>query len=277
MRAIDRIRAALFIVVSTPLKPGALHRLVADTMFEVRLAEAAVTARYIGEAFERGSLLGRGKIDYRRLGLGRLFGDALRDLLDFTGERPIPGLVYSSLIAGVVAGYSSEAGGRPSEVAKKLSAHAVYGSDPEDAVALVEGLEAIGASDLVWALENEGLTKRAIRLQSYTIGDVTERLSARDTGFLFNATGYRLLQAALREALASSSMVEATARAFYRLGVETGRIPEMPAGTSLARYLYELDKKRRDRESNNPLLGGTLLAVAIASVEKGLPPLAGKS
>jgi len=276
LRDIDRLRASLLIVVSAPLKPGAIHRLVGDPRFEVRLAEAAALFKFLDEAVERGVQLGKGKIDYRRLGLGRLFGDAARDVLDFTGERPIPGLAYALLVSGIVYGYSSATGIRASEAARRLSTQAVYGSTPEDAIALVEGLEAIGASDLVWALENEGLSKRAIRLHSYTLGDVTEKIAGQDTGFLFNASGFRILQAALREALESASMVEATARAFYRLGVETGRIPEMPKGASLGRFLYELDKKIREKGKNNGLLGGTLFSTALASVEKGLPPFTSK-
>jgi len=273
LRDIDRLRASLLIVLSAPLKPGALHRLVADPRFEVKLAEAAALYKFIDEAVGKGTQLGRGKLEYKGLGLGRLFGEAARDLLDFTGEKPLPGLVYAALVSGLVYGYSAATGSKPSEAARKLSKHAVYGSSPEDAVEFVEGLEAIGASDLVWALENEGYTKRSIRLNSYSIGDITEKLGSMDTGFLFNLVGYRVLQEAIREALASKSMVEATARAFYRLGVETGRIPEAPKGVSLGKYLYNLDKKIREKSTNNPLLGGTLLAVVVASVERGLPPL----
>jgi len=274
LRALDRIRLALHMVVDAPVKPGTIHRLVRDPEYEVRLAELVVVSRHVAGAFERGRLLAEGRLDARGLGLGQLFASAARDVFEFTEERPLAGLVFAALASSAVAGYASVTGRDPLEEFRRLSRVVAYATGGGDSLSLVEALEAVGYSEAVLALEEAGLSKRSIGLEDTPLGEVTEKLLAVDTGFAFNLRGAQLLDPVWRSVRGSSSLVELVLRSFYGLGVARGVIPEAPRGGSISSHLASLERKL-ERGSTSNLLGGTAWIAVLENYSRGLPPVPG--
>lgn len=271
-RDLDKLKQALMLTLSVPVKPGAVHRLRLDALFEARLSEAVVLSRYIEEAYERGVQLAKGSIDTRSLGLGKLYSQAVIDAFDFVGKRPLPGLFYSSIMLSIVAGYSSETEKDVITEANKLVRLVPYGSDVEDTLALIEGLEGIGASDHLLALDQQGISKRSIRLHALSIGDIAEKLSSMDKGFLYNLRGFSLLRETTNIALSSNNLVEAILRAYYHLGVKIGVFREINEGASLMRYFMELDRgEYKKRYENDQLLGAVVFSVGLVHLKKSLP------
>lgn len=270
-RVLDKLGQALLVTISTPFKPGATHRLRFDAVFEARLSEAVVLFKYMGEAYERGAQLARGDVDAKGLGLGRLYSRALMDAFNFTGKRPLPGLFYSGIMLSVVAGYS-ESGGDVVADSNKLVRLVPYGSSVEDAVALIEGLEGVGASDHLLALDRGGVTKSSVRLHALSIGDLAEKLSVTDKGFLYNLKGYNVLREASGVAASSSSIAEAVLRVYHRLGVEAGLFKALPPGESLMKYLMDLDRgEYKGSYANDHMLGAVYFSVGLAHLKKDLP------
>jgi len=274
LRALDRIRLALHMVVDAPVKPGTVHRLMRDPEYEVRLAELVVVARHVEGAFERGRQLAEGRLDARGLGLGQLFASAVRDVFEFTEEKPLAGLVFAALAASAVAGYASVTGRDPLEEYRRLSRVVAYATGANDSLSLVEALEAVGYSEAVLALEDAGLTKRSISLEDTPLGEVTEKLLPVDTGFALNLRGVQLLDPIWRSVRSSQSLVELVLRSFYELGVARGLIPGAPRGKSIASHLASLEKAL-ERGSTSPLLGGTAWITVLENYPRGLPPVPG--
>ncbi len=273
MRVLDRLRLALLMVVSAPVKPGTVHRLRLDPDYEVRLAEVTVVSRYLDEAYERGRMLAAGRVDARSLGLGRLFSQAVRDVFEFTEEKPLAGLAFAALGASVVVGYSSETGREVADEFKRLARLLVYGTGSEDTLAFLDGLEAIGYADALLELDKAGISRRLISLEDLPLGEVLEKIQSVDTGFAFNLRGYNTLLVAWRRARQSKSLVELVLRAFYELGVDSGIIPEA-RGNSISSHLASLDK-RLEKGSTDKLLGGTAWIALMENAFRGLPPVPG--
>ncbi len=274
-RALDRARLALTMVISAPVKPGTVHRLVMDPVYEVRVAESIVLMRYLDEAFDRGAQLARGSIDARSLRLGQLFSKAVRDMFDFTEERPLAGLAFASLAASVVAGYASVTGRDTMEEFRRLARLAAYASSGEDTLEFISGLEAIGFSDALLELERKGYTRRRISLEDLPIGEILEELSHIDTGFWFNIRRAQSVIDIWKRVRGSTSIVELVVRTFYNLGVEVGALPRVDEEkASLLQSLAGLDR-RLERGATDSLLGGTALIAIMHNVAEGLPPVAG--
>ena len=270
-RDLDRLRQALLLVLSTPAKPGATHRLRLDTIFETRISEIVVLFNYMEQAYEKGRQLGMGDIDAKSLGIGKQFSEALRDSFDFTGRKPLPGIVYSAILASVAAGYSSVTGKDIIVEAGRLARIVPYSSDVEDAVGLLEGLESIGLSDYILHLDKAGITKRSIRLNSLSVGDIAERLFDIDTGFAFNVRHFSILKHACSEVSRSVNLLEASIRAFYIMGLERGVFGKI-AHDKILEYFIKLDKKDyKNSYDNDKLLGGAYLTVALVHLRKPLP------
>ncbi|NOZ31360.1 MAG: hypothetical protein GXO68_05385 [Crenarchaeota archaeon] len=271
-RDLDKLKQALMLTLSVPVKPGAVHRLRLDALFEARLSEAVVLTRYMEEAYEKGVQLAKGSVDTKSLGLGKLYSQAVIDAFDFVGKRPLPGLFYSGIMLSVVAGYSSETGKDVITEANKLVRLVPYGSDVEDTLALIEGLEGVGASDHLLALDQQGISKRSVRLHALSIGDVAEKLSSIDKGFLYNLRGYGLLKETANSLLTCSNLVEAILRAYYYLGVKMEIFKRINEGTSLMRYFMELDRgEYKKRYDNDQLLGAVLFVAGLVHLRKSLP------
>lgn len=271
-RDLDKLRQVLVLVLSVPVKPGATHRLRLDAVFEARLSEAIVLSRYLEEAYERGVQLARGLIDTKNLGLGKLYSEAIIDAFDFTGRRPLPGLFYSALMLSVVAGYSSETGRGVVAEANRLVRLVPYGNDVEDSIALIEGLEGVGASDHLLTLDRQGVGKSSVRLHALSIGDIAERLSSMDMGFLYNLRGFNVLRENSSLVASSNTLVEALLRAYYNLGVRIGVFDKIDVGESLMKYFMGLDRgEYKKRYDNDHLLGAVLFSIGLVHLEKSLP------
>ncbi len=254
------------------MKPGTVHRLVKDKSYEVRLAEVIVASRYLEEAYSRGRRLAEGRLDARGVRLGSLFAQAVRDVFDFTGERPVAGLIFAGLASTLVAGYSSATGRDPLEDYRRLSRTLAYQTGGEDTVEFIEGLESVGYSEAVLRLDAHGLTKRHVSLEDTPLGEVLEKINDVDTGFSFNLRGSQLIMGVWRSVRSSKSLVELVLRSFYELGVRTGRLPEA-RGNSIFRHLLSLEG-RIERGATDALLGGTAYLAVLGNVTRGLPPVA---
>ncbi len=271
MRDLERLYQSLLMTLSAPVKPGAVHRLRVDPVFERRLSQAVVLSKWMSEAYERGRMLARGRVDSKSLGLGKLVGEALRDSFEFTESRPIPGLVAAAITLSVVAGYASVSGRRVPEEARRLSRLLMYGSSYADSEALVGGLEAVGASDYLLRLEEAGLSRRLIRLEGRSLGDVFEALSGLDSGFLFNARGVDSILEGYSRALQASNIVEAVIVLFYYYGRARGVFKDLRAGARIIDYFVRLEKGRMFQGyQNDVLLGGVLWSLSLAHLDRGL-------
>ncbi len=254
------------------MKPGTVHRLVRDKSYEVRLAEVIVASRYLEEAYSRGRRLAEGRLDARGVKLGHLFSQAVRDVFDFTGERPVAGLIFSGLVSTLVAGYSTVTGRDPLEEFRRLSRTLAYQTGGDDTVEFMEGLESVGYSDAILKLDAQGVTKRHVSLEDTPLGEVLEKINDVDTGFSFNLRGSTLIMEVWRNVKSSRSLVELVLRSFYELGVRTGRLPEA-RGNSIFRHLLSLESKI-ERGATDSLLGGTAYIAVLGNVTRGLPPVA---
>lgn len=270
-RDLDRLRQALLIVLSTPVKPGATHRLRLDALFETRLSESVILFNYIEQAFEKGIKLGRGDIDTKGLGLGRMIADALRDTFDFTGRKPVPGIIYSAIAIAIATGYSSVSGKSVVYEANRLSRILPYSTGVSDAIDFVEGLEGVGVSDYLLNLDRKGITRHSIRLNSLSLGDLAEILYELDAGFAFNARHFTSIKNAYNEALSANNILEASLRAFYKIGLDRGLF-ESVLKDGILEYFIKLDKGMLGKsQDNDRLLGCTYAGVALAYMEKPLP------
>ncbi len=269
-RTLDKLKELMVIVISTPVKAGAIHRLKIDPSFESRLAEAVVTFKYIEEAFERGRGLAKGSLDSHTLGLGTLFGRAVRDAFEFTGRKPLVGLVYASLSLAVVAGYADVTGRGVLEEAGRIVRTVLYGNEPEDTVALVEGLEAVGASDYLLKLEKSNITKRSVRLNMLPIGDLAEKLQEVDEGFSYNIRGITRIRDLYSGLHNVRNLAEAIIKTYYRLGVARGLFTKNIPEDKIFGYMVKVEKEGKLGEEGNRLLGGVYLPVGFRHLEAGL-------
>ncbi|MEB3787866.1 MAG: hypothetical protein GSR78_03820 [Desulfurococcales archaeon] len=255
-RPLRAIATAFLYSLSTPVKPGGLHRFLSSLEYEVRMQEFLVALGHALEAYRRGRELARGARDAGSLGLGHLAGQSIREAMAETGERPLPGLHVSLITISAAAGYNGGLQELRIRLHRILST-LLYGSSPEDAVELVEGLEAVGAREHVMLLDERGLTPGRIRLNAYTLGNVYEALESVDYGFLVNPRGARLLVDAAKAVGEVKSLAEASVRAYLELltRVNPDLAPPALSLKALARYDQELRRKGVNLEHLNPAAG----------------------
>ncbi len=264
------LRTALAITISTPVKPGSVHRFLETAEFEKRLAEAILIMDFIPKAYEKGSEVAKGKISSRAVGLGSQLSTLYRRILEYVDVKPLYGLSASALVLSAVSGYLSEQGKRIREGLRQALTALLYRSPGDDTAAFIDGLEATGASDLVNRLEAEGLTKRVIRLEDIPLGDVFEKLETVDPSFSLNVRSYTrvldLAKAASKgkslAAVALIAYLEALGRAGYRL-----------QATSLKK-LVEADREIRKKARLDGLLGISYAATVLVLDEHPNIPVA---
>ncbi len=269
-RRIDRLRELLLLVLSAPVKAGAVHRLRLDPEFEARLSEATILFKYLEEAFNKGRNLAKGILDAKSLGLGSLFSSALKDAFDFTEKKPLPGLSFASLSLALIAGYASITGRDVISEMRRLVRLTLYSNPSDETIAMVEGLEAIGGSDYLLALERNDITKRSIRLNALTIGDIAEKLQSIDSGFLYNIKGIGVIREISSSTSLSKNIIEAIIKAYYLLGVRNSIFAPVE-NQRIIDYMISLEKKGKAIEKGNRLLGGVYLSIGLIHVEKPLP------
>ncbi len=273
-RSLRVIDEAYLLTLSAPIKPGAVHRLSKDPEFEVRLVEFASIRESLLEAYKRGYLLGRGDIEARNVGLGRYISDALRNSFERTGARPLVGMISSATVLSSIIGYYEGSGGQGGlgEAVRRAVRVLLYTNTPEDAVFLVEGVEAVGDSDLLLHLDNKGISKRKITLNNLSIGDIFEILYDIDAGFILNLKSLSNLTKIYDIIRKSSNAIAAIVEAYLYLAstrklLDTSNI--LKSKNPLAE-LARLDSIATNRKVFNRLLGGVLAGAVIANYETPL-------
>ncbi|MCE4611748.1 MAG: hypothetical protein F7B17_07260 [Desulfurococcales archaeon] len=265
MEEAHRLARVLLVFISSPVKPGATHRLEPTREFEARLVEALTLSKYMEEAWEKGRMLASGRIDARGVELGKLISESMVRSLEASGLEPLAGLHATAILLSAASGYLR--GGELSSGLPKALTPLLYRGGPEAAENLLEALDSAGLRELVWRLEERGITRSSVRFHSLALGDVFEALSHVDSGFWLNARTYsRVLEISSRLE-GSQNLVEASVRAYLEvlkaMGVEVG------VGRGF-RALVEADRKlRREGFQGWRALGGAYSAVAIA-FDKGL-------
>lgn len=265
---VEGLKTALLVTVSTPVKPGSIHRFLETPEFERRLAEAVIVMDFIPRAFERGVDVANGKISARALGLGSALSTLYRRVLERADVRPVYGLSASALVLSAVSGYLSQQGRRIRDGLRQALTALIYRSPGDDTAAFVEGLEATGASELVSRLEAEGITKRTIRLEDVPLGSVFEKLEAVDQGFSLNVRGYvRALD--LARAAAKGKSLAASALAAYLEAIDS---LGFKVQASSLKGLLDADREVRRKARLDGLLGLVYTAVVLVLDENpGLP------
>ncbi len=262
IRAVEDILKFVVLTISTPLKPGSIHRLSPDPEFEHRLVEVLSIAPYIEEAYRRGSELAHGRITSQNLGLGSLIGQSYRRAFEEADIKPLPGLAASCITLSAIIAYSLESSLDPLQNIYRLILNTIYRSGPDDAISMIEGMEAVGFSDELLHLEYRGITKRSIKLESRSLGDVFEALSDRDKGFLLNIRSYSYLLRLARIAQESRSIVHAILRTYLELASTVDpRFRDIKNRRIDARSLAKLDREVRASGRLDSLLGGVFIAV----------------
>ncbi|MEB3779161.1 MAG: hypothetical protein GSR85_02880 [Desulfurococcales archaeon] len=262
IRAVEDILKFMILTLSTPLKPGSVHRLSPDPEFEHRLVEVLSIAGFMEEAYRRGSDLAQGRITASSLGLGHLIGQGYRRVFEEADVKPLPGVTASCITLSAIMGYSVESGLDPLQSLSRLILNTIYRSGPDDAISMIEGMEAVGLADELLHLEYKGLTKRAIKLEARSLGDVFEVLAERDAGFLLNIKNYNDILRLARRAQASKSIIHAILRTYLDLAsIVDPRFRGMDESRINAKTLARLDKEVRATGRLDSLLGGVLVSV----------------
>ena len=270
-RGLHALKEAYLLTLSAPIKPGAVHRLAGDPEFELRLVEFVSIEDFLQEAYRRGYMVGRGDIEARNLGLGRYISDALKRSFERTGTRPITGLVSASISLASIIGYYEGSGTSDplSSAVKKAVRVLLYASPPDDAVFLLEGIEAIGDSDLLLHLDNKSITKRRITLNNLSIGDIFEVLYELDTGFILNLRSLSDLSLIIDIIKKSPNAIAATVEAYLFIAEKRGLFDAskiIKSKNPLAE-LAKLDKTLTSRKQFNRLLGSVFVGIATSNYE----------
>ncbi|WP_460123581.1 hypothetical protein [Stetteria hydrogenophila] len=265
---VNELRTVLALTLSTPVKPGSLHRLMESAEFERRLAEAVLIMDFIPTVYERGVSVARGRIPSGMIGLGSQLSLLYRRVLEQVDVRPLHGLSASVLAMSAAAGYLSALGKPLREGLRQAVTALLYNNPGEDTVTFIEGLEATGASDLIGRLEDGGLTKSTIRLENVPLGDVFEKLEAVDQGFSINIRGYSRVVDLARAASRGKSLAAAILLAYLEAAGRAGY--RLQAGS--LRKLIEADREIRRKARLDGLLGLTFAATVLVLDENpGLP------
>jgi hypothetical protein len=262
------IARALLVFLSSPVKPGATHRLTPGSEFEARLVEAQVASRFIEEAYQRGSMLARGEVDSEGVGLGRLIQGSLVKSFEATGEEPLVGLHVAAIVVSAAAGYLQGAS-LSSSISRDLSA-LLYTRTSESSEALLEALEAVGASDMVSRLYDKGITRGQIRAYAIDLGTVFEELSSVDTGFWLNLASYKRVLQVASSVRGRKTVAEASVAAYLSLLSMLG--VKVKAGG--VRELLDADRSLRRRGfKGDRALGAAFAAVVVALDGEGVERL----
>jgi hypothetical protein len=266
------IHEAYLLTLSSPIKPGAIHRLVGDPEYEIRLVEYVQLHEFLEESYNRGYLLGRGDIEARGLGIGRIIADALKKSFERTGYKPLTGLIASAITLSSALGYSLASKKDLEESLRRYASSILYASGPDDSLSLLGGLEAIGDSDLLLLLDKKNVTRRTIQLNSTSIGDMFDVLSELDTGFYLTSRKISLLTDLAVEISRAPTVISSVVEAYLHLANNRGLIDifNIRKDHNFLKELARLDKIIDNRKDMNRLLGGVFTAVALAISRVGI-------
>ena len=267
-------RLAYLLTLSTPIKPGALHRLISSPEFEARLAEYTAVEPYISEAYERGRKLARGDLDARSLGLGRLIGDAFRRSFEYIERRPLTGLIAGVLVSAAVIGYSQASKPRISSTdSAKRIARILYTPAGRDSAYFARSLEAVGDSDLVQALDGAGLTPSRIELNDTGLGELFEILSSVDAGFSYTIRGVSRILKVYSTISKASNTLAGIIKAYLELLLEYYNV-KLESRNVTSKTMIELDRRLRARGVRGERILGLIasgLSLSLAETPISLP------
>ena len=257
---VGRLRILLALTVSTPIKPGAVHRLLDNPLFEKRLVEAIIVSEVMEDAYARGREVALGDRPAQALGLGGLIAQAYRRSFEVVDVRPLTGLSAAAVSMAAIAGYLDGIGKGLREGLRQGVLTLLYSGGGRDSIEFIEGLEAVGDSDALLHLEREGLSKRVVSLEDIPLGDVFEKLSSFDLGFLVNLRGYQSIMDLARRAERAKSLAAAILASYLTLLEREGVRLEKPL---TVRRLAQLDRELRERGGRDRLLGAVFAATSI--------------
>ncbi len=269
------IKRALLLTLSSPLKPGALHRLTYDYEYELRLYEALEVLELLGEARQRGQQIALGKVSGSEAGLGSIMAKAVIRAFEASGLKPLTGLWTASVAVAAIDGYASAANLRVSDSLHVLITRVLYSATGSDASQLLEALSDVADSELVSYASDRGLSPNYVTSSSMGLGDLFEVLSNIDTGFMLNLKRYEDLLHLSKELEASKTVYEGLSKAYLELaGKLLGRNLIGSSRTKIdTRWLASLDRDLQpERQKLNRALGGLFVATYLSLVDGRLPP-----
>jgi hypothetical protein len=256
----------LLVFVSTPIKPGGVHRLMPGREFESRLIEAHIIGSSAISAYVKGRSLASGKIDVKGLSLGKLIGESLKTSYEATGMKPLIGLHAASITLAALLGYHGS-GDLRSRLSGLLNV-ILYRGSSEDSIELYRALEATAASEYLLELSKAGISATSIMLRGITLGDLYEALSKLDTGFWLNLRMYSSILRVVSSLEGSESLSEASVKSYlamlpiFGVNIKRGGLRE----------LMEAEKELRRRGfDGSKVMGGAFAATSIYTLSSREP------
>ncbi|MCS7107168.1 MAG: hypothetical protein NZ902_03585 [Acidilobaceae archaeon] len=262
MRGVLPLKASLLLTLSAPIKPGATSRLSAT--FERRLLEATAVLEEMERAYAKGREISEGRSSLQSFSIGAALQSAMNEVSRITGEKPMIGLLVSSLTLSSLKGLSDGAS-KPFRASLRAGVSSLlYRGNVEDTLKLLEALEVSGEGEVGELLERRGITKASVRVNALSPGNVYEVLGELETGFWLNLRDLDRLLELSRSIEGERSLVSAVQRAYLSLLEERG----VAVRGKDVRELLKLDSALREQGGFDRLLGAVFLGTAIAAVDK---------
>ncbi|MGC8573765.1 MAG: hypothetical protein ACP5L0_07235 [Caldisphaera sp.] len=263
------IKRALMLTLTSPIKPGSIHRFMPEIEFEERVIEAIEIFDIIDESHKRGKELALGNIDLSSLGLGHLISTAYKKAFEAINERPIPGIVAAAVVLSSIDGYSEALRQNVINNVGPYLSKLLYKGKPSDTVEFVEALEDLGLSNYINLLEKANINKEYIEYENMTLGDIFEILSKIDAGFMINIKDYSNLLKLSKLMLNSKNAVQASVKSYIYIGKDLYKISDFLDldinDPNILNKLLSKDKVlKRNREDLNAILGGVLITLYFA-------------
>ncbi len=260
-REVLELAKILLLTISAPIKPGALHRLRVDSLYEEVLQEALHVIAYMEEAYRRGVEVSQGSRVAASLGLGRIVGDSLRSSFEDLERRPLIGLHVAPITLASILGYTrGEEGVTYTRVNRGVKT-LLYGSRPEDVLDLISGMEATSLGEELRYLDSQGITRNTVMLRAMSLGDIYEVLERVDTGFMLTLRGLRRLRDMVGR-VDKRSQIRAIVSSYLEL---LGSFKDIKINGIDPRTLVRYDRELSHRgDELNRLLGGTFLLATLS-------------
>jgi hypothetical protein len=263
------IKRALMLTLTSPIKPGSIHRFMPEIEFEERIIEAIEVFDIIDESHKRGRELALGNIDLGSLGLGHLISTAYKKSFEIINERPIPGIAAAAIVLSSIDGYSEALKQNVINNIGSFLSKLLYKGKPNDTVEFIESLEDLGLSNYISLLEKANINKNYIEYEGRTLGDIFEVLSKIDAGFMINIKDYSNLLKLSKLIINSKNAIHASIKSYIYIGKDLYKINDFSDldinDPNLLNKLSSKDKVlKRNREDLNSILGGVLITLYLA-------------
>ncbi|PMP91574.1 MAG: hypothetical protein C0171_02380 [Caldisphaera sp.] len=260
------LKRLLIITLTTPIKPGSIHRFMSENEFELRMIEALEILDSMDNSYKKGKDLALGNINAQSLSLGHIIGETLKKSFETTNERPLVGFAASSIVLSTIEGYVDTSKEDALKNFNSLLTRIVYRSSSQDAKELVVSMEDIGLSKYLNLLENNDITIESIEYENRTLGDLFEILSKIDTGFMLNLKDYSYFLKLSKTLQGYKNMMLASLKAYLSIAGDIMKISDMGKfnifDDSSFSKLSLLDKNyKKMRDDLNGILGGVLISL----------------